>query len=121
MNAVESVLEIERKKIIEQLKSVTNSSTGKQLDAAIPVWKEFTDSQMFGAIMHAPNRDEAVLDACKKLRLKLNSSPIPLFYALNCFRAYHGYYEYLSTMMEHHEKHWALMMEKCPVGFLGKK
>lgn len=121
MNAVETALEIERKKAIAELKSITNSSTGKQLEAAIPVWKEVSNYHVLGTLMHAPDRDAAVLDACKKLRLKLNSSPIPLFFALNRFRAYHGYYEYLNTMMEHHEKHWAVMMEKCPSGFLGKK
>ena len=121
MNEVESVLAVERKSVVAKLKTLTNAKSSKQLESAIGIWTEMSDPKVFGGILNAPNREKAVLDACKKLRLSLNSNPIPLFYALNCFRAYHGYSQYLSTMTEHHEKHWALMMEKCPVGFFGKK
>ena len=67
----------------------------------------------FGLLLKSPNRDKAVLDACKQLRFSLNSNPIHLFAALNRFRAYHAYYQYLNTMTETHEKYWALMQEQC--------
>lgn len=113
MNAIETVLVIERKQVVAELKSLTNSKSSKQLESAIVLWTELSDPKAFTAILNSPNRDKAVLDACKQLRFSLNSNPIHLFAALNRFRAYHGYYQYLNTMTEMHQKYWTLMQEQC--------
>ena len=121
MNAVETALVAERSKVIAELKSLTNSKSSTQLESAISVWSGmWENSTVFSTIRNAPNQEKAILDACKQLRLR-KCNGIALLYALNQFRAAYGYYQYLGTMMEMHEKHWALMLERCPGSHYGQK
>jgi hypothetical protein len=112
MKSVEQVLAMEQKNVISKLRELTKSSTAKELDAALPVWLELSATDdAFLKVVNSPNREKAIIEACKSLRIIYPATGIKLLASLNRFRALHSQLQYVQAMKEAHEKNRALIVE----------
>lgn len=100
----------ERQRIIWELKALTKTSTVKQLQSVIGVWEKHSDPKTVREVDESPNREKAVLKACKELRITYGANFSKLFASLNRFRTLHGHYLYLNAMLEAHEKNRTLLV-----------
>lgn len=120
-NAISDTIKRARKQAVAEIKNLTRAKTAVDWDDMLPVWREMSDPKVLEKILAAPNREKAIAAACKRLRLPPASNGVNLLAALNRFRAYHNFLQYVTTVEEAHEQSWGWMMERCPVGFFGKK
>lgn len=110
MKEVESVLAVQRKRVVAELKALTKAKTTKELDSAITVWVKQSHPETRNKVFGPPVHEKAVLAACKELSITYGASAVKLFASLNRFRRVHGQYLYLKAMQEAHEKNLPLLV-----------
>jgi hypothetical protein len=110
MKEVESVLAVQRRRVVAELKTLTKSSTAKELETAIGVWIKQSSPEGLAKVFGPPIREKAVLAACEELAITYGASAVKLFASLNRFRRLHGQYLYLSAMEEAHKKNLTLLV-----------
>ena len=110
MKEVESVLAVQRRRVVAELKALTKAKTTEELESAINSWVKQSHPETRSKIFGPPIREKAVLAVCKELAITYGASAVKLFASLNRFRRLHGQYLYLSAMEEAHKKNLALLV-----------
>jgi hypothetical protein len=113
MKCFQSVLILEKRRLVCQLKELTQSKTIEALAASIQIWQHYYEETMVkGKVLQDQNLSDK---AYKALRLKGGiTSRIRLFASLRKFHWLHGQMRYLDLMFKAHEAGLPLIPEYTP-------